>query len=224
MPRQMPTRSFHAILTICVVVLATVAIARVNAGSLTPPSSPSSTMVTLDDLNNSLQGDSPHNPTGYHGQIAITELEASSQGSIEGEDTVQGFQNAIEIFSFSHEVLKPYDQQTGQQTGTRQHRPVTIMKRIDKSSPLLMNVLVNNETVNILRLRLWRDDPGNPPEEYYRITLQNASVISIRHETVSTPGTSLPTVIEFVDIAYPIIDWEYVPTGASATDNWQTQP
>ena len=56
------------------------------------------------------------------------------------ERTTKNGKPMIEIYGFSHEVIAPRDAASGVATGKRQHKPLTITKEIDASSPLLFNL------------------------------------------------------------------------------------
>lgn len=45
---------------------------------------------------------------------------------------------SIELKSFSHGVTIPVDSSWGKLTGTRVHRPITIVKEFDQTTPLLV--------------------------------------------------------------------------------------
>ena len=85
---------------------------------------------------------------------AYLEIEGVSQGPItQGaftEDSVgniyqEGHENKILVQGFSHNLRVPTNTQNGQPTGQRMHRPLTITKVFDKSSPLLYTALSKGE-------------------------------------------------------------------------------
>jgi type VI secretion system Hcp family effector len=51
--------------------------------------------------------------------------------------TVVGTQ--IAVYALTQELKIPFDATSGQRSGQRQHSPVTIIKELDKSSPLFFN-------------------------------------------------------------------------------------
>jgi len=76
---------------------------------------------------------------------AYLTLKGQKQGNINGSVTQKGRENSILVHAFSQEVVSPRDPASGLATGKRQHKPLLIVKEIDKSSPLLWNALINNE-------------------------------------------------------------------------------
>ena len=83
-------------------------------------------------------------------------VKGETQGDINGSCTQAGREDKIEIFGWSHEVVSPRDAASGLPTGKRQHKPLTVTKAIDKSTPLLMNVLTNNENITSWALTCYR--------------------------------------------------------------------
>lgn len=72
---------------------------------------------------------------------------------VEGESTAKDHKGWIEISSVSQAVA-PRDAASGLPTGKRQHKPVTITKQVDKSSPLLAKALadgtdLSNVTISV---------------------------------------------------------------------------
>ncbi len=82
-------------------------------------------------------------------------LEGETQGKINGSCDQSGREDMLEIYGWNHEVVSPRDAASGLPTGKRQHKPLTITHAVDKASPLLMNVLTNNENVTTWSLQCW---------------------------------------------------------------------
>jgi type VI secretion system secreted protein Hcp len=77
--------------------------------------------------------------------------------------TGQGFDTTpLAISGYSHQVASPRDSASGQATGKRQHKPLTITKEIDKATPLLMRAIFTNQTLPIVQMSL--NDPDGKPE------------------------------------------------------------
>ena len=52
---------------------------------------------------------------------------------------------SVDVLALTHEIISPRDAASGLPTGKRQHKPFTITKPVDKSSPLLFESLVKGE-------------------------------------------------------------------------------
>jgi type VI secretion system secreted protein Hcp len=103
----------------------------------------------------------------------------------------------IVITGLSHEIVSPRDPASGLPTGKRQHKPLTITKEIDRSTPLFLNALVTNENLPTVKISI-TDGTSNT---IMTIELTNASVAD-RSEEGAT---------EHISFTYQI----------TARDDWQ---
>ena len=97
---------------------------------------------------------------------AYLRLKGQTQGDIKGSVTQKGREDTIMVIATSHEVLSPRDAASGLPTGKRQHKPFTITKEVDKSSPLLYGVLVNNENVTEWKLEYWQPSASGKEQQH----------------------------------------------------------
>lgn len=182
---------------------------------ITPPGVP--TMRTLDEVYSAASSaptdDLLPDIADVRGAKAIhMRLRGETQGWIQGSCTAAGREDTIGVIGFSHEVVSPRDAASGLPTGKRQHKPVTITKRIDKSTPLLFNVLVNNENITDLTLRFYQKSQSGAAMNYYEIRLTNASVAGIKQ---------IDTEREEISFCYQKIEWIFVDGGITAEDDWE---
>jgi len=63
--------------------------------------------------------------------------------------------NGQPFFTLSSTVNRVRDHADGMPTGKRQHKPMVITKELDRSAPLLYNVLVTNENITEWALKFW---------------------------------------------------------------------
>ena len=155
---------------------------------------------------------------------AYLKLTGKTQGEIKGSVTQSGREDSIMVIGFNHEVVSPRDAASGLPTGKRQHKPITITKEIDKASPLLMNVLVNNETVTKWELRFWQPSPTGQEVQHYTVDLENASIASIRAEMLNNkyPENTQHKEREHISFCYQKITWTWMDGGITASDDWET--
>ena len=162
----------------------------------------------------SVQGSTCSPSTAFIKQMVIT--------GIRGESLLPGFEDAIEVFGFCHEITTPVDAASGLPTEKRQHKPLIVVKRIDKSTPLLQKALVNNEQLDEMTLSFFRIDPGTGGfQQYYTITLSEARVVSVKaiSQDLSNNSDTYPTMEE-VSFVYQKITWTYEPDGVEHADSW----
>lgn len=142
-----------------------------------------------------------------------------SQGEIKGGSTSAGTEDNMEVFGFSHEVVSPRDAASGLPTGKRQHKPISIIKSIDKATPLLATVLYNNENLTEVEIKFYRTDRTGKSVNHYTITLQNASIASISSSDPLSPDAPPREEISFT---YEKITQTWNDGGITAEDDWET--
>ncbi|HYG59532.1 MAG TPA: type VI secretion system tube protein TssD [Symbiobacteriaceae bacterium] len=138
---------------------------------------------------------------------------------VEVEATRGGRKGMIEALYFENAVATTREAGSGLATGRRQYQPLLIRKRIDKSSPLLMKALTQNQPVeasfNFYRPSLFGD---SPEELFYTVQIRNARVNSVKivQESGSEP-------VEEVTFVFHTITWTYTNGGVTHEDTWDQQ-
>lgn len=145
---------------------------------------------------------------------AYLNLTGSSFGKIKGSVSTPGRQGSIRVLGYRHELVSPHDPGTNLPTGRHQHAPLTVLKEIDRSSPLLKSCLIANEDINDWALGLWRAGTGGREVRYHSIELTHARVVSVRSEFVDARE------IEHVAFTYQSIRWAITEGGITAEDSW----
>lgn len=155
---------------------------------------------------------------------AFALLKGKSQGEIKGESTQRGEHrdDALEIYGWNHEVISPRDAASGLPTGKRQHKPLQIIKKIDKASPLLMNALCTNEEIEEFTMRLYRPERSGSEQFFFEIKITGANISSIRHESRFNKEEKNMRIepLEYVSLTYQTISWSQVVDSTTAQDSW----
>jgi type VI secretion system secreted protein Hcp len=161
-------------------------------------------------------------------QQGLISAGASSEDSL-GNDHQENHQDEIFVQAFKHIITRPVDPRSGQPAGPRAHKPITITKYVDKSSPLLYSALVTGEGLKECVLKFYRDTNKKPNQHYFTITLTNARIVDI---TASRP--TLLNLIEFrdkawdappisyledVSLSYSKIEWHHEVANTQALDD-----
>ncbi len=149
---------------------------------------------------------------------------AETQGKVDGSCTQAGREDMMEIIGFSHEIVCPRDVANGLPTGKRHHKPVCVTKAIDKSTPIALNILTNNENITEWRLDFYKPSRAGKEVQYYSIELVNASVASIRSEMLNNKYAENTNheVREHIAFCYQKVVWTWQDGGVSAEDDWET--
>ena len=154
---------------------------------------------------------------------AYLTLAGETQGDIKGSVTQAGREESIMVIGTSHEVVSPRDAASGLPTGKRQHKPFTITKEIDLATPLLMNVLVNNENVKTWKLEYWQPSKTGKEVQFYTVELVNASIAGIRQEMLNNkyPENMQHKEREHISFCYQKITWTWMDGGVTSEDDWE---
>jgi len=155
-------------------------------------------------------------------------LSGQKQGAIKGSVTQKGREGKIMVIAVSHEIISPRDPASGLPTGKRMHKPFTITKELDKSSPLLYNVLTNNENLPTWKLEFWtpqiKATSGSGAEvQHYTVELKNANIASITFRMANNKHPDLMKFAEYEEISftYEEIIWTWNDGGITAGDSWE---
>lgn len=197
-----------------------------HAGSLTPAGAPAPTMTNLDDIGQLAAATAGFVPATVPDEFrgpAYAQLRISGT-DVQGEDTVLGVSDVIQVFGFEAGVVATFDAASGLPTGQRQYEPIVFRKRVDKASPKIMEALTAGQIVDLAVFRFHRPSPAAGQEEvYYTITLTNARVVSINHSTGASTDSSEP-VTEQIGFVFEKIIWTHEIGGVEHTDDWSQPP
>jgi len=155
---------------------------------------------------------------------AYLRLEGETQGTISGSATRRGREGAIVVYGWSHQVVSPRDAASGMATGRRQHHPFVITKPVDRATPLLRNLLTQNENIPQWRLECWQAVRSGKQVLVYTVELVNASVAEIRAEQLNNqyPENAKHEIREHVSFSYQKVIWTWQDGGIVAEDDWAT--
>ena len=154
---------------------------------------------------------------------AYLKVKGQKQGDIKGSVTQKGREGKIMVIAVSHSIVSPRDAASGLPTGKRMHKPFVITKELDKSTPLLFNVLVNNENVSEWELQFWQPSATGAEKQHYTVKLINANIASIDFRMANNKHPELMKFAEYEEIAftYQKIIWTWNDGGITAEDDWE---
>ena len=120
---------------------------------------------------------------------AFIRTTGSKQGLFKGESTARGREQFAEILSYTFEILSPRDPSSGQPTGKRQLRPITIVKDWGASSNQYFTAIATNEVLKEVRIDFYSNDVRSGQEVLERsVVLNNAFVIDAKDSTTVVNG------------------------------------
>jgi type VI secretion system secreted protein Hcp len=153
---------------------------------------------------------------------AYLTLTGTSQGKILGSVTQRGREGSILVIGFMHQIVAPRDPASGIPTGKRAHKPFSILKPVDASSPKLYHALCHNENLPSWELKLFRPKSDGTEFNNFTVTLRDATVcgISSRMPNNRDPKRARLEMYEEVEFTYRHIEWTSLEGKTSASDDW----
>jgi type VI secretion system secreted protein Hcp len=138
------------------------------------------------------------------------------------ETSNPAFQNHAEAIAVATNVILPVSG-SGQVTGSRQHAPIRITKRLDKCTPLLAQALVSGQQVDAV-IKLVRPEQDGTVVHYFTIEITRGRLVGqslVLPDTLDASTADLPA-LEHLSFTFQTITWRSVLEGNEATDNLQT--
>jgi type VI secretion system secreted protein Hcp len=147
---------------------------------------------------------------------------------VPGESTASGYEEQIEIISYSHEVSQPTAAAAstagGATTGRCEHGDFSVTKEIDKASPILAQKCSEGSHISEIVLTLCRAG-GESSVPFMEYKLSNVVV-----SRVSPGGNKVDLPLEEIDFNYGRIEWVYTQQrradgggGGNTTGSWNLQ-
>ena len=125
---------------------------------------------------------------------------------------------SIELKSFSHGVTIPVDPSWGKLTGTRVHRPITIVKEFDQTTPLLYRAVCEGSVMKKGIIKMYRILESGIEAEYFNIVMENVKFTTVA--PFMTPNGMSSTHLETLELRYEAISWKYTEGNIIYRDTW----
>ena len=141
--------------------------------------------------------------------------------SLEADVVQPGWEGAIEVLFYKQSVSSLKDSATGLATTKRQYNPIVFRKRIDRTTPLLIKALVNNEVI-AATFFFFRQTSVGAAEMFFTVQISNGRIAAIEDylpETFQTGGEALTQPLQQVSVTFHQITWTYVDGGVEFTDS-----
>jgi type VI secretion system secreted protein Hcp len=155
---------------------------------------------------------------------AYLRLKGQRTGDIRGSVTQKGREGTIMVIAVDHELSSPRDPSSGLPTGKLRHKPVRITKELDRSSPLLYQMMTTNENLTGWELQFWRMTAAGTEIQNFTMRLTNANIADIEFHMPNNKNPDLMKYAEFEEVSftYQRIDWTWNEGGITATADWAT--
>jgi type VI secretion system secreted protein Hcp len=143
----------------------------------------------------------------------------TKKNEIRGSESIKGHEGDIAVHAIRHGISRI------SRTSRGFHRPLVITKELDKSSPLLYEVLDRKEVLTECKLQQYRIDKISPVAKLvYTISLRKAMIDGIDYVMPNNciPELSKAAEYEQVSFTYEQIEWSWldgdITSAASLTE------
>lgn len=139
---------------------------------------------------------------------------------IKGNCIVQGREGAIEIMNSGYGLYQTTCSNTGKLMGGRQHKPFTLHKEIDKTSPFFAVAVCQSKRLQKAVIHYYDINEAGIEYEIYRVTLNSIVIMSVNAAHAYMPGSHTPGMLENIAISYSGIEWFYIDGNIKYEDDW----
>jgi type VI secretion system secreted protein Hcp len=152
----------------------------------------------------------------------------ASGADIKGESsqTSLGRADSIECYQYEQPIETAREASTGMATGRRTYKPLRIVKRIDKASPLLTKALCTNAVIEGV-FKFFRPSPlgDGSTQQFYSVGIKAGRIASINQFVPDTTNdaTAHEHPLEEVTFVFHTITWTFTDGGIEFEDNWSQQ-
>jgi type VI secretion system Hcp family effector len=124
---------------------------------------------------------------------AYFSVKGQKQGQFKGESTQHNDGDKwSEVLAFQMGVKSPYNSGTGQPSGKRPHKPITITKEWGAASPQIWQALCTNEVLQSVEFHFTTGSGQGNEVVHQIVTLTNAQIAGHEHYMGPIPPGSSP--------------------------------
>jgi len=153
---------------------------------------------------------------------AYLQMRGEKVGAIKGNVTQKGREDSIMVIAYSHDISAPIDASSGLPGSKIKHNVLSITKEIDRSTPIIYGLLVNNEKITEFRLEFWQPSATGKEVQHFTIQLTGAHVTSIKSVMLNNkyPENMQHKEREEISFSYDTITWTWMDGGIKTTAEW----
>jgi type VI secretion system secreted protein Hcp len=142
------------------------------------------------------------------GHKFTVQIEGTKQGKFKGECADTAMKDLLCGIDFDYEVTSPVDPSTGQASGRRQHKPVTIVKEVGTASPMIFQALVTSEVLKSVLITFYDTNAQGEEVVVYTIKLANARVADLRTYIRTSEDGRTTQLLESFSLTFQRIELE----------------
>jgi type VI secretion system secreted protein Hcp len=135
-------------------------------------------------------------------------------GVFKGDSVQKGKEDQIVVVGYHFELDAPRDASSGQATGKRVYKPITITHELDGASPQFLGAAATGENLTSVVINFWKTDRTGKEFNFYRVTLTDAFLSSVTHDSSGS------TVLEQDSFGFRKIEQENLVANTTFIDNF----
>ena len=132
---------------------------------------------------------------------------------VTGEATDTDHKGEIDVVSWSWGIQGSTDVATGQAAAKAKLTELRIVKRIDRSSPVLMQLAKNNKVTDLATLTLRK--AGTTQLTFFKIELKKVRVTAVNVESSNSVAATSTELVERVNLGFEHVTVTYTPQGST---------
>jgi len=132
---------------------------------------------------------------------------------VTGEATDVDHKGEIDVVSWSWGIQGSLDVAAGQAAAKPKLTELRIVKRIDRASPVLMQLVRNNKITETATLTLRK--AGTTQLTFFKIELKKVRVTAVNVESTNTADSPATDLVERVNLGFEHVTVTYTPQGST---------
>lgn len=132
---------------------------------------------------------------------------------VTGEATDADHKGEIDVVSWAWGIQSPRDVATGKASAKFKLNELLVVKRIDRSSPVLMGLAKHNKVVEVATLTMRK--AGTTQLTFMTVELKNARVTAVNLQCENAEGRPTTEVVEKVNLGFDHVTVTYTPQGST---------
>lgn len=153
--------------------------------------------------------------TNAHAALnAYLYVKGEKSGQVKGSVTQKGREDSIMVIAFEQMTM-------GSVTGKRNVGPIVITKEVDKSSPVLRQMLNTNESIKEAFIKFWTPSASGKEIQHYTVKLTQARIVSMKTVMANNkiPSNMQLKEYEEITITYVRAEWTWMDGGITTVED-----
>jgi len=144
-------------------------------------------------------------------------INGEKAGQVKGSVTQKGREDSIMVIAFE-QMTKI---EMGIAAGKRNVGPIVITKEVDKSSPVLRQMLNTNEIIKEAFIKFWTPSASGKESQHYTVKLTQARIVAMKTVMANNkiPSNMQLKEYEEITIIYGRAEWTWMDGGIMTVED-----